>query len=213
MARIDIGKAKDIINKINLIMVAKKQYLIELDRVVGDGDLGITMERAFSAADSELKNEVGFPGKYFMKAGAVMAKTAPSTMGTLVATGFLRGGRAVKDHEELTSKELHIFFKAFLHGVKERGKAKTGEKTIVDVLSCIVSALELKREDSLENALIAGLKAAENGLESTKKMIAQHGKAAVFREKTLGLPDQGGTACLYIFQGFKDAVCLSEYAG
>lgn len=189
-----------------MIMIEKKKYLIELDSFVGDGDLGITMEKAFSAADALKFNEEELPGRYFMQAGLAMAKAAPSTMGTLVATGFMRGGKAVKDKEQLLSDDLYNFFKAFMDGIMERGKTKPGEKTIVDVLDHIVKVLKENTDKSLAESLSAGLVAAEDGLEATKNMMAQHGKAAVFREKTIGLPDQGGVACLYIMQGFKEAI-------
>ncbi len=191
-------------------MIEKKNFLIELDSVVGDGDLGITMEKAFLSADALQCDEEKFPGRYFMQAGIAMAKAAPSTMGTLVATGFMRGGKAVKDKEKLYSDDLYYFFKAFMDGIMERGKTKTGEKTIVDVLEYIVKALKENIDKTLEESLSAGIAAAETGLAATKSMMAQHGKAAVFREKTIGLQDQGGTACLYIFQGFKEAVLEQE---
>lgn len=206
MTVIGIREAKDIIRRISMIMIEKKKYLIELDSFVGDGDLGITMEKAFSAADALKFNEEELPGRYFMQAGLAMAKAAPSTMGTLVATGFMRGGKAVKDKEQLLSDDLYNFFKAFMDGIMERGKTKPGEKTIVDVLDHIVKVLKENTDKSLAESLSAGLVAAEDGLEATKNMMAQHGKAAVFREKTIGLPDQGGVACLYIMQGFKEAI-------
>ena len=118
--------------------------------------------------------------------------------------------KALNDIEAITSRELYDFFKAFLEGVMERGKAKIGEKTIIDVLFYIVEELEKNRDASIEVSLTEGYKAAQYGLEKTKNMMAQHGKAAVFREKTLGLQDQGGTACLYIMQGFKEAVLNQE---
>ncbi len=69
-----------------------------------------------------------------MKAGMLMAKAAPSTMGTLMGTGFMRGGKAVSGTDEISTTDLAEFFQAFVTGIMERGKAKPGEKTIIDSL-------------------------------------------------------------------------------
>ena len=69
-----------------------------------------------------------------MKIGMTIARTAPSTMGTLVATGFMSGGKAVGGASALGRKEMAAFFDAFVAGIMQRGKSKPGEKTIVDVL-------------------------------------------------------------------------------
>ena len=113
-----------IIHRIRSIIEENHQYLIELDSLMGDGDLGLTMKKAFVTADEEIQNtEETDCGKIFMRAGMVMAKAAPSTMGTLVATGFMRGGKAVSGKSELDTAALAEFFTAFANGIMERGKS------------------------------------------------------------------------------------------
>ncbi len=75
-----------------------------------------------------------------------MAKAAPSTMGTLTATGFLRGGKALESAEAIGTAEAAAFWRAFANGIAERGKAKVGDKTILDVLDPLARALEAQAE-------------------------------------------------------------------
>ena len=77
-----------------------------------------------------------------MKIGMTIARAAPSTMGTLVATGFMSGGKAVMGTAALGGTEMAAFFEAFTAGIMQRGKSKPGEKTIVDVLLPASQALE-----------------------------------------------------------------------
>ena len=180
-----------------------KDFLVELDGKMGDGDLGLTMSKAFTAAGDELADtEETDLGKIFMKAGMVMAKAAPSTMGTLMATGFMRGGKAIAGKSELSGPDLADFFQAFVSGIMERGKAKPGEKTIIDALKPAADTLTDSRAENTATALQKALLAAEEGLESTKDMIAQHGRIAYYKEKSKGHEDPGATAGVILVKGF-----------
>jgi dihydroxyacetone kinase-like protein len=179
--------------------------LIQIDSEIGDGDLGLTMSKAFRVAADEMStSEDDDVGMFFAKAGMAMAKAAPSTMGTLVATGFMRGGKAVKGKTDLSSADLAVFFRAFADGVMERGKTKPGNKTIVDVLDPVASALEAAASEGGDAAALSerAIAAAEAGEAAAREMISQHGKAAIYREQTVGKPDPGANAGVLIVRGF-----------
>ena len=180
-----------------------RDYLVELDARMGDGDLGLTMSKAFTAVYDELRDTTETDiGKILMKAGMLMAKAAPSTMGTLMGTGFMRGGKAVSGTDEISTTDLAEFFQAFVTGVMERGKAKPGEKTIIDSLKPAADTLlELKGED-VAKALQEALRSSENGLEATKNMVAQHGRIAYYKEQSKGQKDPGATAGVILIKGF-----------
>lgn len=180
-----------------------KEFLVELDGRMGDGDLGLTMAKAFAAACDELVDTAETDiGKIFMKAGMQMAKAAPSTMGTLMGTGFMRGGKAVAGKAELTTADLADFFQAFVAGIMERGKAQPGDKTVIDALKPAADTLAKFSTEDPTKALSAALSAAEKGLESTKDMIAQHGRIAYYKEQSKGQEDPGATAGVILIKGF-----------
>jgi dihydroxyacetone kinase-like protein len=179
------------------LFAEQREFLISLDGKVGDSDLGITMSKAFAAAAEAVAAEGEAAGiaKLLRTAGAIMARTAPSTMGTLTATGFLRASKAVDAAQRLGTAEIAAFWRAFRDGVAERGKAKVGDKTLLDVLDPIAVSLETASATGkpLKEALVSAAVAAEQALEATKSLVAQHGKAAAFQEKTIGLQDAGAT--------------------
>jgi dihydroxyacetone kinase-like protein len=180
-----------------------KDFLVELDGRMGDGDLGLTMSKAFTAACDELTDtEETDIGKIFMKAGMLMAKAAPSTMGTLMGTGFMRGGKAVSGKGEISTADLADFFQAFVRGIMERGKAKPGEKTIIDSLKPAADTLSQLSQEDPAKALQKALLSAEDGLESTKEMVAQHGRIAYYKEQSKGHEDPGATAGMILIKGF-----------
>ena len=104
------------------VMAQKRDWLIELDSVVGDSDLGLTMSDGFRAAsDAANASELADVGKLCYQAGKAMASAVPSTMGTLMASGLMNAGKVLKGTEQLTSAQEAQLFEAYLEGVKSPG--------------------------------------------------------------------------------------------
>ena len=116
-------------------------------------------------------------------------------MGTLMATGFMRGGKAVKGATELDLTSMVQFWVAFVDGMMQRGKAKPGEKTIIDALYPAVESLQfsLQVKAGRVSAMAAASQAAADGVEATTNMVAQHGRAAYYQEKSRASRDPGAT--------------------
>ena len=205
---LDAASLIDLFKSWKELFAEQREFLIALDGKVGDSDLGITMSKSFAAAAEALEAEGAAAGiaKLLRTAGATMARTAPSTMGTLTATGFLRASKAVEDKDALDTAAMAAFWRAYRDGVAERGKAKVGDKTLLDVLDPIAVTLEAQASAgaSLADALNVTAGAAEAALEATKSMLAQHGKAAAFQEKTVGLQDAGATVGAFLIRRMAD---------
>jgi len=195
---------KEIFKEIKNIMDVNKDYLVELDAAMGDGDLGITMCTGFGAIVSELeKVEDDDLGNMIVKAGMIMANIAPSTMGTLIATALMKAGKIVKGYKEIGLKEAVDMGYAAVDGIKQRGKSEVGEKTILDSLYPAVIELDNagKSGSSLCNAFSKALKAAQEGTEKTKMMMPKHGRAAYYGEKSIGRQDPGATVGMLVVEG------------
>ena len=213
MTHIDKPGLNALFVELRQVFAAQRDFLIDLDGKVGDSDLGLTMNKAFAAAADSVATSTADPagtlGRSLQLAGMAMAKAAPSTMGTLTATGFMRGGKALVDlmgdASALGTAELAAFWRAYHDGVVERGKAKPGDKTLVDVLGPIVASMEnsARSQVALAEALRLASQAAAVALEGTKTMVAQHGKAACFQEKSLGLQDAGATVGFFIIDAMR----------
>lgn len=200
--------AHRILVRMGSLMKENRERLIDLDATIGDGDLGLTMERAFSAA-AELDASAGDDaGAHFMKAGMAMAKAAPSTMGTLMGTGFMRGGKAIKGQTVGSLESLASFFRAFNDGIMERGKSKPGGKTIVDLLDPVATAMEQgsAEQDEAEVFVRRISDTVESARDAIANMMSQHGKAAIYRDQTIGNPDPGAEAGALLVQGVLEAL-------
>jgi dihydroxyacetone kinase-like protein len=203
MNALGIKDIRSIILQIKNIIDVNQNTLMELDSVMGDGDLGFTMTKAFTAAYEEAeKSEEIIPGKLLTRLGMIIAKTSPSTMGTLVATGFMKGGKSIESYSEIGAAELAIFFEAFVRSIMERGKSVPGNKTIIDTLFPAAEAMRLSVDRSLVSGISAAREAALKGLKASTKMKAQHGRAAYYQDDSIGKQDGGATVGTYIIEGF-----------
>lgn len=191
------------------VFADQKEALITLDGQVGDSDLGLTMAKGFAAADKAVSELGDAPIEAQLKAaGAAIARAAPSTMGTLMATGFLRGSASAKDCDDLRTEQMALFWRAFRDGVAQRGRAQVGDKTVLDVLDPIAMSVEAdaKAGTGLSTALDNAHAVAVDALERTRDLVAQHGKAAAFQEKTRGIQDAGSTVAVILIQTMADFV-------
>lgn len=201
-----------ILKEISLIMCEKREYLIDLDSVVGDGDLGLTMSDGFVAAYEEAKasSETDL-GKLLYGAGKKMSTAVPSTMGTLMASGLMQAGKVMKGKTDVENDGLVAIFQAYLDGVANRGKAKVGEKTFLDGLAPAVTAMSAVVEagGSVAEVAAAGKNGALAGFQNTTTMIAVHGRAATRGEASRSLEDPGAAVAYLLMVAFEKAVANS----
>ena len=198
------------------IFAEKKDELCEMDAQMGDGDLGLTMSKGYGALPDILKENLqpGDLAKTLMKAGMKMASAVPSTMGTLMASGIMEGGKALKGKGEMGPEELVAFLSSFAEGIKKRGKCQIGDRTILDAMDAAAKAAQKALDDAkaagitadLSSLFDAAVRGAEQGVEATKQMLPKFGKAAVFSAKAIGRADQGAVAGKYLLEGLRKAV-------
>jgi len=207
MDKLNSTDVKEIFAKAKDIMNENESYLFKLDSDMGDGDLGLTMSKGFSRVYevvSELNEES--VGKIFIKAGMTLASAVPSTMGTLIATGLMRAGKAVKDKTEVDLSDFALMLESFINGIMERGKAKLGERTIIDSLYPASEALKsaFKSKKSLKESFKEAYISSKEGVEATRKMTPKHGKAIYHSERSAGKEDPGAAAGMLLIKAFYD---------
>ena len=186
----------------------EKRYLDRLDSPIGDGDYGRTINNAFQKISSLLeKDEVDNDiGRLLWGIGRTLALSAGAATGPLYGTAFMEAGKVVEGKSEIGLEELPGMVKAAEEGIKRRGKANVGEKTMLDTLHPAAEALKdsLSKNLSLKDALQNMKKAAKEGMESTRDLISQRGRSSRLGERTKGHIDPGAASCYFIIEAMVD---------
>jgi dihydroxyacetone kinase-like protein len=187
----------------------REQYMLlsELDSVAGDGDHGATMLRVAE----QLENAKDATGPENLR--MLLKNTGWSVMGvdggasSAILGTFFGGMGDVEIGEEIDCDDLAKIFEAGLCAVSKQSKAALGDKTMMDALVPAVGAIRSAAASGLtiQTALGEAALAARAGAESTKALIAKHGRAKYLGEKTLGYADAGATSVALLFQGFSAA--------
>lgn len=213
MEKILFEQIPDLFASVGTLFVEKKEELCEMDAKLGDGDLGLTMSKGYAALPDIMRAEAegagGDIGKLLMKAGMKMSSLVPSTMGFLMSTGVMEGGKALKGATEIDGAALAKYLVGFAAGVQKRGKCEAGQRTIYDaILPASVAASEAAAAGAdLEGVIKAALEAAKGGVEATKDMVPVFGKAAVHAAQCVGVEDQGAVAGYYKILGLNNYIC------
>ena len=199
----DTKKILEIIAAIAKKIEAEKIFLTELDNEIGDGDHGINLARGFRSVEKKLPTFADKDiGAILKGVGTQLVSTVGGASGPLYGTAFIKAGNVCKGKTSLTAEEFVAALEAAVNGIKMRGKAVEGEKTMLDALCPACKALKdgLDGGKNFVDALQDGVNAAAAGVEYTKTIIATKGRASYLKERSLGHQDPGATSSLFMLQ-------------
>jgi phosphoenolpyruvate---glycerone phosphotransferase subunit DhaL len=179
--------------------------LQQLDSILGDGDIGVTVDLGGKAiidsVDALTDDDIG---KILMKCGMSVNKASPSTFGTLLASAFMEAGKGLVGKKEIDVNDIALAGQGAVDGIKKRGNAVVGEKTMLDSLVPAVEAFKqaLANKSDAKSAVGAAVAAAKKGMEDTKNMKAKHSRASYRPDGGIGVQDAGATAMYYLIEAF-----------
>ena len=190
------------------VIAGNRQRLIDLDRAVGDADHGENMDRGFSAIVEKLDADgtPETPGAVFKLAAMTLMSKVGGAAGPLYGTAFLRASTTAGNAAELDPATAAAVLAAARDGIVARGKAETGDKTMVDAWTPAVEAAQAaaESEDSAE-VLAAAAAAADQGLAATEPLVARKGRASYLGERSAGHLDPGAASTALILRAAADA--------
>ena len=186
---------------------ARQEELDGADRAIGDGDHGVALARGFEAVRQRL--EVGSfdtVGELLNAVGGALLSTMGGASGVLYGTFFTGGAARLGEWKAFDGEALRRLLVDGCAAVQQRGKAKPGDKTMVDALApAAQKALELSGA-SLAELLPEVVEAARRGMEQTTEMVARTGKARALGERSLGHPDPGALSAYVILLSIAEYV-------
>lgn len=185
-----------------------KQYLGDVDGLIGDGDHGMNMNKGFTLYEEQLGDgETTFSDGLF-DLGTVLLNKIGGSMGPIYGTIFMEMSDAENDEDEITLEAFGQMLQAGLEGLYGIVDARPGDKTLVDTLYPACQAIQeaAQRGDDFTAALDDMKQKAEAGKESTKDMVAKYGRSARLGERSRGVLDAGATSCCLILQAMADGI-------
>jgi len=208
MPTLTVSGAIDMLSAVSVKMTAERDHLCELDGHIGDADHGIAMSQGFIAVRDALR-EIDPTGAtlsdVFNTAAKSFLNVVGASSGPLYATAFMRVGKHLKGVSEISVTKTPEVFALMATGIRDRGKAEPGDKTMMDAWAA--AEAKAKNGSDVVTVLQEIAEAAQAGAQSTIDMIASKGRAARLGERSRGHIDPGAASAAMIIRVMTDAFC------
>jgi dihydroxyacetone kinase-like protein len=207
MAELTLEGVVGLFGQLARVFEENRDRLNELDATLGDGDHGMSMARGFSAVAAYLGEKTpATVSEALAQGGLQFNEISGSTIGILMFSALREAGKAAAGREALGMQEMADMLAAAIDGIKRRGKAEVGQKTVLDslhpALEALREAVAAGRGDA--EALQATAAAAEEGAEATRQLESKIGRAKWFSERSRGELDPGAVSGALIIRTAAD---------
>ena len=209
---IDAPKLRQCLEAAAAVIVAEESRLNALDSAIGDGDHGITMRVGFEALKRKLSalEETAGIEKVLKEAGSAFLGATGGAIGPLLGGMFMAAGAALSGRTEIGPAEFKLLLQAMESSISRMGKAKPGDKTILDAIHASCEAVSNADSDEIGEVCTKAAEAAAAAAQMTANMRSAKGRSSRLGERVLGHPDPGAVSFSLILKAF--ASCLSKQA-
>lgn len=201
---------KNIILKMVRGIQQNKDFLGEVDGLIGDGDHGMNMNKGFSVFEQRFGEDAFSFSEGLGNLSMILMNEIGGSMGPIYGTILMSMGDAIDDSEkeEIELGDFSAYFEAGLEGLYDIVDARVGDKTLVDTLAPAVSSLQKDAAEqvSFADALKHMKEAALAGRNSTKDLIAKYGRSSRLGERSRGVLDAGSCSCYIILEAMADGI-------
>jgi dihydroxyacetone kinase-like protein len=184
----------------------REQYLSELDSAVGDGDHGVTLVRCWDALERRMIDVENDPLPDALDAlGIAVVATGGGAIGPLLGIALVKAGDATRAGAP-PSLRIAAALEAAEEGIRSRGRARVGDRTLLDALHPASEAARLAAGEgcNVSEVVSAAAAAADEGAKRTARMVARAGRATRMGEQALGHMDPGAVSVAIMFRAAAD---------
>ena len=202
------SRVESVVRAITEGCIENEKYFGDLDSVVGDGDFGFSLARGFENVLAQWDTfDRSDTGTFLQKVAVVMSGRIGGTSGPIWGTAFLRAAGVVKGKADVSGDDVVAMLRAAIEGIKARGGADLGEKTLLDALAPMTDTIERELAAGSAPADIAKAAAtsARDAAEATRPMQARRGRASYTGERSIGSLDPGAVAVAVLAERVADS--------
>jgi len=204
---LDLSETRNLLSAAARAVIASKDRLTKADQDIGDGDHGVGMARGFVAFDEAAAKEAGSIAELFRNCGKALMMSSGGASGVIFGTLFQGAGKALT-RETLDAEGFVAALEGGLKAVQDRGKAKVGDKTMVDALAPAAEAARSALNDgaSIKQVAEAAAKAAAGGADASRGLVAKVGKSKGLGDRTVGFIDPGALTTSILLDSMSETI-------
>ena len=199
MESMDQRTILEVLKAISSMLRENEKLLTDLDAAIGDADHGINMVRGFEAVEALMPSwKEKDIGAILKSVGMALVSSVGGASGPLYGTAFMEAGKVAAGKVEIGLQDLILMLDRALKGIRKRGRAEAGEKTMIDAIQPAIEAM--RQTSSLPEAVQAARMASLEGMKKTIDLVARKGRASYLGERSRGHQDPGATSSALMFE-------------
>jgi dihydroxyacetone kinase-like protein len=199
---------KPVLLKLVAEIQKNKDYLGEVDGLIGDGDHGMNMNKGFTIFGEQIKDKnISFTGG-LDELGNILFSRIGGSMGPIYGSFFMSMAEGGEKFEVIDTAAFSAMLEAGLAGLSDVVQSGIGDKTLMDTLIPAKNAMQQAAEEGKDlAAALAGMKAAaEKGRDSTRDMVAKAGRSSRLGERSRGVLDAGAVSSCILLCALADGI-------
>ena len=199
---------RDVVLSLISAINENKAWLSEIDGAIGDGDHGVNMAKGFNMAKEKVDDTGETLSEQLKSLGMTLVSNIGGAMGPIYGTFFMRMAKPIEGKYEIDENDFKSMLESALEGVKKRGQAEVGDKTLVDTLEPATKAFaeSVEKGLSFKEALDKMVETAKKGMESTKDLVAKKGRSSRLGDRSKGTIDAGAASCYIILKTLAESI-------
>ena len=200
------SQISEVFGQLLTMLTSVESELGKIDAIAGDGDHGRGMVKGAKAAYEASQSIVARGGglsSLFNAIGDSWAEKAGGTSGVLWGAALGSAGKNLDDNAvALSASQIIHLFNEGLKTIQELGKARLGDKTMLDAMQpfCETLSNEYQKGLDLKSAWSIASEVAEKAAKETASLTPKIGRARPLAERSLGHPDAGAISFAMMVQ-------------
>ena len=197
-----------IVDTIARTCLENEKFFGDLDSVVGDGDFGYSLARGFERVLADWDSfDRADAGTFLLTIAVSITSRIGGTSGPIWGTAFMRAGTALRGNADVSGADVVAALRSSVEGIKKRGSAEVGDKTLLDALVPAIDTLESSFVAGADAgaALAAMAVATRAAADATSTMQARRGRASYSGERSIGSVDAGAMALAVLAEALAES--------
>jgi dihydroxyacetone kinase len=196
-----------VVDVMSACIIRNEVPFCELDAHAGDGDFGMSVAKGFKQLKREWQSLIQAQqmDEFLLNCSMIIMEHCGGASGPIWGSAFRAAAKSIQGKAVLNTAEFAEMLQAAVKGIQTTGErsfgrgAVVGDKTLIDALVPCADSWSAHTDRSFKENFTLGAKAAVQGAEKTKEIIARMGRAGTVGDRSLGYPDAGAHGLGVIF--------------
>ncbi|WP_180115410.1 dihydroxyacetone kinase subunit DhaK [Acinetobacter sp. YH12140] len=202
-----IENMRYVVDVMSACIIRNEVPFCELDAHAGDGDFGMSVAKGFKQLKREWQSLIQAQqmDKFMLNCSMIIMEHCGGASGPIWGSAFRAAAKSIQGKSVLTVADFAEMLQAAVKGIQTTGErsfgrgAVVGDKTLIDALVPCADSWSAHTDKTFKENFVLGAKAAVQGAENTKEIVARMGRAGTVGDRSLGYPDAGAHGLGVIF--------------